>query len=119
MSGGRARGPARECFENPDFFGDGVQTTLLGLATAIILALLAALVGPFFVDWGQYRAEFEASASRLTGLTVRIGGRIEARLLPTPTLTLQKIEIVQPGASGALHARSLGVEFALGALARG
>src|SRR5262249_43002279 len=118
MSGGRVHGPARKCFEKPGF-GDGVQTTLLGIATALILALLAALGGPLVVDWGAYRAEFEATASRLTGLSVRIAGPIDARLLPTPTLTLQKIEITRPDDAGELHAKSLGIEFALGALARG
>ena len=37
-----------------------MQATLLGVGIAIILALLAALVGPYFVDWDQYRAVFEA-----------------------------------------------------------
>src|SRR5439155_16523274 len=58
-------------------------------------------------------------ASRLTGLNVRIAGPIEARLLPTPGLTLQQIEIARPGPAGALRARSLRIEFALGALVRG
>ena len=53
-----------------------MQTTLLGIAIAIILALVAALVGPHFVDWDQYRGEFEARASSLTGLKVRIAGPI-------------------------------------------
>ena len=39
---------------------NGVQTTLLGVAIAIILALVTALVGPLFVDWGRYRDTFEA-----------------------------------------------------------
>jgi hypothetical protein len=96
-----------------------VQTTLLGLAIAIILALVAALVGPYFIDWNQYRAEFESNASRLTGLRVRVAGPIVARLLPTPTFTLSQIEIARRGDAGALRARTLGVEFDLGALTRG
>ena len=51
-----------------------MQTTLLGFAIAIILALVAALVGPFFVDWGSYRGEFETRASRLTGLDFHVTG---------------------------------------------
>jgi len=31
--------------------GDTVQTTLLGLAIAFIIALVAALIGPYFIDW--------------------------------------------------------------------
>ena len=48
--------------------GASVQTTLLGIAIALILALLAALVGPYFVNWNDHRAFFEAEASRLVGL---------------------------------------------------
>ena len=51
-----------------------MQATLLGLSVAIILALVAALVGPHFVDWTQYRASFEGEATRLAGAPVRIGG---------------------------------------------
>src|SRR6185436_8812030 len=90
-----------------------VQATLLAIAVAIILALVAALVGPHFVDWTQYRATFETEAGKLVGLPVRIGGGIDVRLLPTPTLTLGRIEI--GGASQPLvRAQDL-----LGALMRG
>jgi len=96
-----------------------VQTTLLGLAIALILALVAALVGPHFVDWSRYRAEFEAQASRMTGLTVLVNGSVEARLLPTPTLTFGRIEIARRGDSRALRARSVSLEFSLTAMMRG
>jgi uncharacterized protein involved in outer membrane biogenesis len=96
-----------------------VQTTLLGFAIAIILALVAALVGPIFIDWGRYRGEFEARASRLTGLDFRVTGAIDARLLPTPTLMLQGVEFGRPGEGSKVRARALRIEFALGALVRG
>ncbi len=96
-----------------------MQTTLLSLAVAVILALLAALVAPFFIDWSSYRAELEARLSSLTGLDVRVTGSIEARLLPAPTLTLQGIETGRPEQGGNARARALRVEFALGALVRG
>ena len=70
-----------------------MQATLLGLSVAIILALVAALVGPHFVDWTQYRATFEAEASKLAGQPVRIAGPIDVRILPVPTLTLGRVEI--------------------------
>jgi uncharacterized protein involved in outer membrane biogenesis len=95
-----------------------LQATLLGIAVAIILALVAALVGPHFVDWTQYRATFETEATKLTGLPVRIGGAIDVRLLPTPTLTLGKVEI-GGAAQPLVRARELHVELALGSLMRG
>ncbi len=95
-----------------------MQTTLLGLAIAIILALLAALVGPLLIDWGGHRSLFEVQASRLLGVEVRVGGAIDARLLPSPRLTLHDIEIGRPGPD-SIRARSLGLELALGPLMRG
>ena len=84
-----------------------MQTTLLGFAIAIILALVTALVGPFFVDWGRFRGEFEARASRLTGLEFKVSGPIDARLLPTPTLMLHDIEFGRPGEASKVRARAL------------
>ena len=93
-----------------------MQTTLLGLGIAIILALVAALAGPLLIDWGGHRSLFETEASRLIGVDVRVTGAIEVRLLPTPSLTLHDIEI---GSERKIRARSLGIEFALGSLMRG
>ncbi|HZL41596.1 MAG TPA: AsmA family protein [Pseudolabrys sp.] len=95
-----------------------MQNTLLGLAIAIILALVAALVGPLLIDWGGHRTLFETEASRLIGLEVRVNGAIEARLLPTPSLTLHDIEIGSL-TEDKIKARTLGFEFALGPLMRG
>ena len=61
-----------------------VQTTLLSIAIALIVALLAALLGPHVIRWNDHRAFFEAEASRLVGIKVRVGGDIDAALLPTP-----------------------------------
>ena len=93
-----------------------MQTTLLGLAVALILALVAALVGPHFVDWNRYRSDFETEASRLVGAPVRISGPIEARLLPVPSLALHSVEI--SAGESAVSARALQFELALGPLMR-
>ena len=94
-----------------------MQTTLLGLAIAIIVALVAAIVGPLMIDWGGYRALFEHEATQLIGTDVHITGAIDARLLPTPRLTLHDVEIGSN--SGKLRARAFAVEFALAPLMRG
>jgi large subunit ribosomal protein L24 len=95
-----------------------LQNTLLALAIAIILALLAALVGPLLIDWGSHRSLFEAEASRLIGVDVRVNGAIEARLLPTPSFTLHEVEIGERG-EGQIRVRLIGIELALGPLLRG
>jgi uncharacterized protein involved in outer membrane biogenesis len=96
-----------------------VQTTLLGLAIAMILALLAALVGPHVVNWNDYRAFFEAEASRIIGLKVRVSGNIDAGILPFPSVTLRDIAIGPDGRASRFNARSLRIELGLGSLMRG
>jgi uncharacterized protein involved in outer membrane biogenesis len=96
-----------------------VQTTLLGFAIVIILALVTALVGPFFVDWDSYRADFETRATALTGLEFKVAGAIDARLLPTPTLVLHDIRFGRAGESGRVRGKTLSLEFALSSLLRG
>lgn len=96
-----------------------MQTTLLTLAIAVILALLAALFGPHFVDWNAQRGNFERQASALIGLPVRVAGKMDVRLLPSPSLVLNDIEIGEPGDAQALRARALGIEFALPPLLSG
>src|SRR6201996_1530276 len=98
---------------------DTVQTTLLGLAIAFILALIAALVGPFFIDWNKFRPQFEAEASKIIGAPVRVGGGLDARLLPTPSLRLRSVVVGGPNDLGKVRADKLDVEFSLGDLMRG
>lgn len=96
-----------------------MQTTLLGLAIALIIALLAALVGPFFIDWNQFRPQFEAEASRIIGAPVRVSGNLDARLLPTPSLRLRSVVVGGANDLGKVRADKLDVEFSLGDLMRG
>jgi uncharacterized protein involved in outer membrane biogenesis len=96
-----------------------VQTTLLGLAIAFIIALMAALIGPYFIDWNQFRPQFEAEASQVIGAPVRVAGALDARLLPTPTLRLRSVVVGGANDLGKVRADKLDVEFSLGSLMRG
>ncbi len=96
-----------------------MQTTLLGLAIAFILALLAALIGPYFIDWNQFRPQFEAEASKVIGAPVRVAGDLSARLLPTPSLRLRYVVVGRANDLGKVRAEKLDVEFSLGDLMRG
>src|SRR6266849_3147132 len=99
--------------------GETVQTTLLGLAIAFIIALLAALIGPYFIDWNQFRPQFEAEASKVIGAPVRVAGDLSARLLPTPSLGLRYVVVGRANDLGKVRAEKLDVEFSLGDLMRG
>ncbi|HXL13009.1 MAG TPA: AsmA family protein [Bradyrhizobium sp.] len=96
-----------------------MQTTLLGLAIAFIIALIAALIGPYFIDWNQFRPQFEAEATRVIGSPVRVGGAFDARLLPTPSLRLGTVTVGGANDLGKVRADKLDVEFSLGSLMRG
>ena len=96
-----------------------MQTTLLGLAIAFIIALLAALIGPYFIDWNQFRPQFEAEAAKVIGVPVRVGGQLDARLLPAPTLRLRSVTFGGNNDLGRLRADKLDVEFSLSSLMRG
>ncbi len=96
-----------------------MQTTLLGLAIAFIIALIAALIGPYFIDWNQFRPQFETEATRVVGAPVRVGGALDARLLPTPSLRLRSVTVGGANDLGKVRADKLDVEFSLGSLMRG
>lgn len=78
-----------------------------------MLVLLAALVGPYFVDWGNYRDRFEAEASRILGQEVRVAGGASARLLPFPSVTFNDVRVGPVGANTiTVEEFSMGAELA-------
>lgn len=96
-----------------------MQTTLLGLAITFIIALVAALIGPYFIDWNRFRPQFETEAARVIGAPVRVEGALDARLLPSPSLRLRSVVVGGPNDPGKVRADNLAVEFSLGSLMRG
>lgn len=105
------------------------------LALLLVIALSAALVAPYFVDWKQYRAQIEERLSFLAGARVVIDGDIEVRLLPSPRLSLGQVSISRlspdldaseptraqgaPATAPPVRARGLVFEIAPLALLRG
>lgn len=78
--------------------GDQFRSVALGrvfviLGGLIVLALTAALVGPYFVDWSSYRASFEREASRVLGRKVTVEGSVAVRLLPFPSVSFSDIRV--------------------------
>jgi uncharacterized protein involved in outer membrane biogenesis len=97
-----------------------VRESLTVLAGLLVLALLAALIGPHFVDWRLYRPQIEARLSTALGVETRVAGGIGLRLLPSPRLNLGEVRIGdQSGDTSAATAEQVTVELALTALARG
>lgn len=97
-----------------------MREALTLLAGLLVAALLAALLGPGFVDWREYRPHFEQRISAALGVETRVAGEIGLRLLPSPRLTLGEVRLGS-GENGASSAsiETLTAELALAPLARG
>lgn len=97
-----------------------MQTVLLSLATAVILAVVAAFAAPAYIDWTQWRATFETQAARAVGAPVVIRGPIEAEVLPIPKLVLHDVSIgAADGVGTGVTMAELRGSFALGSLIKG
>lgn len=64
---------------------------LVFLGGMLAVVLFSALLIPYFVDWTDFRRDFEDQASRILGKKVVVHGRVEARLLPFPSVTLHDV----------------------------
>ncbi|WP_299473576.1 AsmA family protein [uncultured Roseibium sp.] len=63
------------------------------MGISVILVLVAALVGPFFVDWTVYRSTFETYAERALGHKVTVLGEADLRLLPAPSISFSDVRV--------------------------
>lgn len=61
----------------------------------LVVALFAALIAPLFVDWTDFRKDFEREASRIMGKPVVVHGSVDARLIPFPSVTLNDVRVGQ------------------------
>ncbi|WP_456239086.1 hypothetical protein, partial [Rhizobium alarense] len=59
----------------------------------MVVALFAALLAPFFIDWTSFRQDFEREASRILGRKVVVHGSVDARILPFPSVTLSDVRV--------------------------
>ena len=85
-----------------------------------VLALCAALVGPYFIAWSGYKADFEREASVILGRKVTVQGDVTARILPFPSVTFSDVT-VGGGAGGdnAMTVETFSMDAELAPLLRG
>ena len=76
-----------------------MNNALLYIGGFLVVVLAALFAVPHFIDWNSYRGVFEEEATRVLGRDVRIGGAVNLRLLPTPSVSLEKLKIADPGSS--------------------
>ncbi|MDQ0320888.1 uncharacterized protein involved in outer membrane biogenesis [Pararhizobium capsulatum DSM 1112] len=66
---------------------------LVFVGSLLVAALFAALIAPLFIDWTDFRQEFQREASRIMGRPVVVHGSVDARLLPFPSVTLNDVRV--------------------------
>lgn len=70
------------------------------VGSLIVLALMAALIGPYFIDWTTYRSDFEREASAILGREVKVNGAATARILPFPSVTFSDVTVRDASGGG-------------------
>lgn len=70
-----------------------LNSVYITFGVAVVLVLITALVGPFFVDWTVYRSTFETYASRVLGHRVTVLGEADLRLLPAPYVRFSDVRV--------------------------
>ncbi|BCH24180.1 AsmA family protein [Mesorhizobium sp. L-8-3] len=86
----------------------------------IVLALTAALVGPYLIDWTSYRSSFEREASAILGRKVTVEGAAKARLLPFPSVTFSDVSVAGgPDGTPAMTVETFSMDAELAPLMRG
>ncbi|MEO8669499.1 MAG: AsmA family protein, partial [Bauldia sp.] len=63
------------------------------LGGLVVIALFAALIAPWFINWNDYRGGFEAEAGRILGQPVKVAGSASASILPSPSLTFTNVRV--------------------------
>ena len=82
---------------------------LIGISVLLVGALVGVLIAlPRLVTWDDYRDQVTEQAEAITGQTITIGGRIDLKFLPEPTLTLDQATLSSP--RDAPGGRSLAVD---------
>jgi len=66
---------------------------LVTLGGLLVVALFSALLAPLFVDWTNFRHDFEDQASQLLGKKVVVHGTVSARILPFPSVTMEDVRV--------------------------
>ncbi|GGC84098.1 AsmA family protein [Chelatococcus reniformis] len=96
-----------------------MRDLLTAIAVLVIVALLAALLGPPLIDWSAHRGRVEALLGDALGVPVHTRGHIGVRLLPSPALTLEGLAIGEGRGPASLAAGETRVELSLSPLLRG
>jgi uncharacterized protein involved in outer membrane biogenesis len=99
-----------------------VKRALLAVPAILIVLIIAALVGPSFVDWNKYKPQAVAQIKAATGYDVALNGDIGMRVLPSPRILIESVDVKSPAGSTEEHlvrVKRLEVNLAMGPLLGG
>ncbi len=97
-----------------------MKRILIVVVGLLVLAGVAALVGPSFVDWNRYKAEIAGPIEQATGRRLAMNGDLSLAVLPSPRVSAADVRLSDlEGKEDFVRLRSLEVEVALWPLLRG
>lgn len=96
-----------------------MNSFLISVGAALVLSLVAAFIGPVFVDWNGYRDRIETAATRILCREVNIAGDLDVRLLPQPVITTGRIDIADASGVALATVEATNLHLDLGALLLG
>ncbi|MGE0765647.1 MAG: AsmA family protein [Hyphomicrobiaceae bacterium] len=70
-----------------------MNRVLLAIGGLLVGLLATMFAAPAMVDWNRYRGVLEEEATRFLGREVRVGGKINLRLLPVPYVQFGQVRI--------------------------
>ncbi|MGD9805390.1 MAG: AsmA family protein [Hyphomicrobiaceae bacterium] len=70
-----------------------MNRVLLAIGGLLVGLLATLFAGPAMVDWNRYRGMLEEEATRFLGREVRVGGKVNLRLLPVPYIQFEQVRI--------------------------
>ncbi|MGE0007503.1 MAG: AsmA family protein [Parvibaculaceae bacterium] len=75
------------------------KSPVLYFGIALVLAVAAAFIAPYVIDWGSYRSAIESYGSKMIGRKVTVSGDISGRLFPWPKLSIHDVKVANPEGS--------------------
>lgn len=72
-----------------------MRLVLFGIS-ALALLLVAAVIGPSFVDWNKYKPQIVSQVKNATGLDVAVNGDLSLGILPAPHVKIEGMVVNAP-----------------------
>ncbi len=99
-----------------------MKKILIGVIVLLVVLVAAAVIGPNFINWNDYKAQIITAVRDATGRELAIDGDISLALLPAPALSARNVRLASlPGATAVdmLTLKALEVRVALAPLISG